>query len=124
MKKLHNLFFLSCMFVLVVSFSIAAGDQLITSRDGVKVSVLYNPVGPNNWRVASITFVNENSYRVEVTGWPVFTCEDGNKHESVFVPFSIDAGGTYWVYIQRYQACGNGRITNTDVEISVKRSNP
>jgi hypothetical protein len=124
MKKRHNLFFLSCIFVLVVPFSIAAGDQLVTSRDGIKVSVQYDPVGPNNWIKACITFVNENKYRVDVEWRPIITCESGDKPEPVFTPFSIDAGGTYWVNIGRFGACGNGRIKNIDVEISVKKSNP
>jgi hypothetical protein len=124
MKKLHSLFFLVCIFALAVSFSIAAGDQLVASRDGVQVRVQIDPQGPNNWIKACIAFINENEYRVDVDWRPIITCESGHKPENVFVPFSIDAGGTYWVNIGRFGACGNGRIKNIDVEISVKKSNP
>jgi hypothetical protein len=124
MKKLHSLLFLFCMFALAVSLSIAVADQLVTTRDGVNVRVQYDPQGPNNWIKACITFINENKYRVDVDWRPIITCESGNNPENVFAPFSIDAGGTYWVNIGRFGACGEGRIKNIDVQISVKKSGP
>lgn len=124
MKKLHTLFFAFCMFALAVSFSIAADGQLVTARDGVQVRVQIDPQGPNIWIVACITFINENKYRVDVDWRPIITCESGHQPEDVFVPFSINEGGNYWVNIGRFGACGNGRIKKIDVEISVKKSNP
>ncbi len=123
MKKLYALFFVFCTFGFGVSLSLA-DDQPPIMRDGIKVIVQVDPQGPNNWIVASITFINENKYRVEVTGLPVITCESGDKREGIFVPFSMNPGETYWVNLERYQACGNGRIKNIDVEITVKKGNP
>ncbi len=124
MEKLRGLVFLFCMLALAVSFSIAADGQLVATRDGVKVYVQIDPQGPNNWIVACITFINENKYRVDVDWRPIITGESGHEPEDVFVPFSINEGGTYWVNIGRFGACGNGRIKNIDVDISVKKSNP
>jgi hypothetical protein len=122
MRKLQGLFIAFCLLALASSGT--AEDQPAIVRDGIKVTVQIDPQGPNNWIVAAITFINENPYGVDVTGWPVITCEGGDKREGVFVPFSMNPGGTHWVNIQRYQACSYGRIKNIDVEITVKRSNP
>ena len=92
MKKLHSLFFVFCMFALVVSFSIAAYDQSAIMRDGIKVRVQYDPQGPNSWIVACVTFINENQYRVDVNWRPVITCESGNKREDAYAGFSMNQG--------------------------------
>ncbi|MDA8240322.1 MAG: hypothetical protein M0Z67_08130 [Nitrospiraceae bacterium] len=123
MKKLQSLFFMFCMFALVVSFSMA-DDQPAIMRDGIKVTVQYDPQGTNNWIVACVTFINENQYRVEVTGRAVITCESGDKREDAINPFSTNKGETHWVNIGRFGACGNGRIKNIDVETDVKKVNP
>jgi hypothetical protein len=123
MKKLHVFFVVLFMFASVVSFSIAADDQLAT-RDGINVRVQYDPMGPNNLIVAYVKFINENQYRVEVNWWPVITCESEDKREGPAASFSMNEGGTYVVNIWRSAACGQGRIKNIDVEMAVKKVNP
>ncbi len=124
MKKLqHSLFGVFCMLALMVSFS-RADDYPAIMQDGVKITVQIDPQGPNQWIRAAITFVNENKYRVEVTGLPIITCESGDKQEGVFVPFSMNPGETYWVTLAQYQTCGHGLIKNIDVEITVKKVSP
>ncbi len=122
--KLLGLSVVFCMFALTVSFSTAADGQLATTRDGIKVSVQIDPQGPSSWIVANVTFINENQYRAEVTWWPVIICESGKKREGAISVVSMNQGETYWVNLERPQACGYGRIKNIDVEMFVKKVSP
>lgn len=80
------------MLALVVSFNMA-DDQPTIIRDRIKVTVQYDPQGPNNWIVACVTFINENPYRVEVTGWPVITCARGKKAGVRLCSLQHESGG-------------------------------
>ncbi len=124
MKKLLGLSVVFCMLALAVSFGMAADDQHIAARNGIKVRVQYDPQGPNNLIVAYVKFINENQYRVNINWWPIITCENGDKREGAVAAFSMDQGGTYVVTIWRSQACGQGRINNIDVEMDVKQASP
>ncbi len=55
MKKLRYLFLMLCMSAQMGSSGIAADDQPAVVRDGVRITVQYDPQGPNHWIV--IAFV-------------------------------------------------------------------
>ncbi len=123
MLKSYHLLLMICVFASTTS-SATATENMVTSRDGVRVTVQYDPLGPNNSIVAYVKFTNENNYSVEVTWKPVIICEKGNRREGAATVFDMNEDGTYVANIWRSTACGQGKIETIDVEIDVKRANP
>jgi hypothetical protein len=112
------------IFLSLASYSGAADYQPISEKDGVEVMILYNPLGPNNQVVANIKFVNHNSYRADVSWTPLIYCGEESNHKGYGASFRIDPEASYVVPLWRSSACAQGRITNFNVEMEVKKAGP
>ncbi len=117
MKKLRCLIVVVCVSLLAIPAAVASADQHLETQGGVKVTVIYDPFGPNNLIAASIRFVNTNEYKVHVSWQPTITCEGSDLTKGQGEPFVISEGGSYQVTIWRSQTCGNRKLADIKVEI-------
>jgi len=117
MEKLRCLIVIVCVSLLAISAAMASDDQHLETEGGVKVTVIYDPVGPNNLIAAYIRFVNKNAYKVHVNWQPTITCEGSDMTKGQGEPFVMSEGGSYQVTIWRSPTCGNRKLKDIKVEI-------
>ena len=121
MKKLCCLIGIVCVSLLVISAAIAEDLGQPDAKEGVKVTVKYDPLGPNNLIVAFVKFINNNGYRVHVDWNPIITCEGSNSKEGYGEPFDMNEGGSYQVTMWRSAVCQDRKLKDLSVEMDVKR---
>ncbi len=120
MKKIYCLFFFVCIITFLASEA-RADYQHVDTKDGVEVMVEFNPLGPNNAIVASVKFINNNQYKVEVTWKPLITCDDGSVREGSIGSLGLDGNATSVVNIWRLAACGQREVRDLSADMEVKK---
>jgi hypothetical protein len=122
MKQSCCLIVAACIFLLAASVAAARDYHSIATKDGVEVTAVFDPFGPNNQIAAQVKFVNKNGYKVTVTWTPVATCYKGRAKKGYGAPFSMEAGASYEVSLWRTSTCSIGSITNLTVDMEVKKA--
>lgn len=121
MKKLCCLIGILCVSLLVISAAMAEDSGQPDAQGGVKVTVKYDPLGPNNLIVAFVEFINNNGYKVHVDWKPIITCEGSNAKKGYGESFDVNEGGSYQVTIWRSAACQGRKLKDLSVEMDVKK---
>jgi len=117
MEKLRCLIVIVCVSLLAVSAAMASDVHDLEIEGGVEVTVIYDPLGPNNLIAAFINFDNNNAYKVHVSWQAVIMCEGSDITKGYGEPFVMSEGGSYQVTIWRSATCGNRKLEDIKVEI-------
>lgn len=117
MEKFSCLIVIVCVFSLAISAAMASDVHPLELQGGVKVTVIYDPFGPNNLIAAFINFDNTNAYKVHVSWQPTITCEGSDMTKGHGEPFVMSERGSYQVTIWRSATCKNRKLGDIKVEI-------
>ncbi len=123
MEKLRCLIVIVFVSLLAISAAMASDVNHPETQGGVEVTVIYDPLGPNNLIAAFVNFVNKNAYKVHVSWQPIITCEGSDMTKGYGEPFVMSEGGSYQVTIWRSPTCGNRKLEDIRVEmLEVKKT--